>query len=95
MRGSGNCGETGQRLARRRVDAMAAYDRLPAELRGWLQEAALPWSPDSALRAWRRALLRSYGNRRRALEMMSEIEAQKLAQEAEPARQGRVTQQPG
>ena len=31
--------------ARRRTqDPMAAYDRLPPELRGWLAQAALPWS---------------------------------------------------
>ena len=34
---------------------MAAYDRLPADLRAWLAQAALPWSPASALRIWRRA----------------------------------------
>lgn len=90
MRGSGNCGETGQRLSRRRADAMAAYDRLPADLRAWLQEAALPWSPDSALRAWRRALLASYGNRRKALDRMSELEARKLAEEGQTGPQGRI-----
>jgi hypothetical protein len=34
---------------------MAAYDRLPPPLRAWLATAALPWSPQSALRIWRRA----------------------------------------
>jgi hypothetical protein len=34
---------------------MAAYDRLPEPLRAWLSQAALPWSPQSALRIWRRA----------------------------------------
>lgn len=43
---------------RRRVsiDPMARFDRLPPELRLWLHEAALPWSPESALRLWRKAL---------------------------------------
>ena len=45
------------RLPRRRVAApMCAFDRLPPELRAWLHEAALPWSAQSALRLWRRAL---------------------------------------
>lgn len=39
-----------------RPDAMARYDRLPAELRLWLAGAALPWSASSALRLWQRAL---------------------------------------
>ncbi|MFV0243954.1 MAG: DUF6525 family protein [Qingshengfaniella sp.] len=42
---------------RRRVsDPMAAYDRLPMDLRLWLAQAALPWSARSALNVWRRAL---------------------------------------
>lgn len=35
---------------------MRAFDRLPPELRMWLAEAALPWSPQSALKLWRRYL---------------------------------------
>jgi hypothetical protein len=31
---------------------MAAYDGLPAPLRQWLSEAALPWSPASVRRIW-------------------------------------------
>ena len=34
---------------------MARYDRLPHELRQWLSTAALPWSPQSALKVWTRA----------------------------------------
>lgn len=41
---------------RRRAAPMLRFDRLPPELRLWLAQAALPWSPDSALRLWRRAL---------------------------------------
>lgn len=39
---------------RRGPRPMARYDRLPAELRLWLADAALPWSPVSALKLWRR-----------------------------------------
>ncbi len=31
---------------------MSAYDSLPAPLRLWMSEAALPWSPASARRLW-------------------------------------------
>ncbi len=41
---------------RRTVAPMQAFDRAPPELRAWLREAALPWSTQSALRLWRRAL---------------------------------------
>jgi hypothetical protein len=34
---------------------MAAFDRLPPELRRWLHDAALPWSPRSAARIYARA----------------------------------------
>lgn len=34
---------------------MAAFDRLPPELRRWLHEAALPWSPRSVARLYARA----------------------------------------
>ena len=55
---SGNLGET--RLARRRArsDPMRAFDALPAPLRRWLAEAALPWSPASCRRIWQRARAR-------------------------------------
>ena len=43
-------------LRRRRTAPMGHYDSLPAELRHWLARAALPWSPASALRLWRRAM---------------------------------------
>jgi len=35
---------------------MAAYDALPAPLRNWLSQAALPWSPASARRIWSKSL---------------------------------------
>ena len=51
----GNLG--GTRLAKRRAgrDSMAEYDALPSELRSWIAEAAMPWSPRSCLKIWRRA----------------------------------------
>ncbi|MFC3838807.1 DUF6525 family protein [Paracoccus rhizosphaerae] len=43
-----------QPLRRRAGDQMAAYDALPAPLRLWLSQAALPWSRASCLRPWRK-----------------------------------------
>ena len=33
---------------------MQAYDALPQQLRQWLAQACLPWSPTSALKIWNR-----------------------------------------
>ncbi|MBF9041993.1 hypothetical protein HKCCE4037_01530 [Rhodobacterales bacterium HKCCE4037] len=52
---TGNLGETGLRRRRRAADPMEAFDALPQPLRGWLCEAALPWSPASARRIWGKA----------------------------------------
>jgi hypothetical protein len=61
---------------------MAAYDGLPPALRRWLAEAKLPWSPASARRAWRKAMWRSLGRERAALEFMDRLEEARLAQDA-------------
>ncbi|WP_299847647.1 DUF6525 family protein [uncultured Roseovarius sp.] len=53
---SANLGQSSLRRKRRSADPMAAYDGLPAPLRRWLSEAALPWSPSSARRIWSRSL---------------------------------------
>lgn len=54
-RRSGNLGQVAQRLRHRAGDPMAAYDALPPVLRQWLSQAALPWSPASCLRLWKKA----------------------------------------
>ena len=61
---------------------MAAYDRLPPALRRWLAGAALPWSPSSARRAWRRAMWKALGRERVALTIMDALEAERLARDA-------------
>ncbi|MFK7875587.1 MAG: DUF6525 family protein [Paracoccaceae bacterium] len=50
-----NLGATSLRRKRRPGDPMQSYDALPAPLRNWLSQAALPWSPASAQRIWDRA----------------------------------------
>lgn len=67
---------------RRRVAPMAAYDRLPPELRRWLAQAALPWSPQSVARLWSRALREAGGDRHQAQARLDRAEAQRLAQDA-------------
>lgn len=62
-------------------DAMRCYDRLPPELRAWLAQAALPWSPDSARRLWRRAIEEA-GCRAGALARLEAVEARLLARDA-------------
>ena len=62
-------------------NAMADYDRCPPALRRWLADAKLQWSPSSARRAWRKALLRSWGRERKALEIMDRLEAERLARD--------------
>lgn len=73
---------TGLGLSKARRDNMAAYDALPAPLRAWLSEARLPWSPASARRAWRRAMIRNLGRTKAALAEMDRLEEKRLAEDA-------------
>jgi hypothetical protein len=68
-------------LGRSGDNPLAEYDALPAPLRRWLAEAAMPWSPRSALRIWRRVLRRSGGDVAKAQAEMSRIEAERLAED--------------
>lgn len=67
---------------RRRPCPIEEYDRLPPELRSWLAQAALPWSPHSALRLWRKYLRESAGNTSAARQRLDMIEARMLAKDA-------------
>lgn len=71
-------GQSSLKRRSRAGDPMASYDRLPAELRHWLASAALPWSPRSALRAWRAALARAGGDPDAARARLSATEARQL-----------------
>lgn len=80
-RHNGNLGATAQRPRSRSRDPMAAYDALPEPLRLWLAGAALPWSPASVLRLWRR--LRAGGaTPAQALAALDRAEAMALRREA-------------
>ena len=76
---AGNRGATDLPLRRRQGDPMREFDRLPRPLRRWLSEAALPWSPRSAARAWRRALSDSGGDPTLALQRLDQAQARTLA----------------
>jgi hypothetical protein len=72
---------SGFRLRRREGPAMRDFDRLPAALRHWLHQAALPWSPASARRAWARALSDCGGSEVAALARLTQIEQARLRSE--------------
>nr|WP_299859700.1 DUF6525 family protein [uncultured Roseobacter sp.] len=75
-----NLGQSSLRRHRRARDPMAAFDGLPAPLRQWLSQAALPWSPTSAQRIWSRS--RSKGlSLEDTLVSLSRAEARMLARD--------------
>jgi hypothetical protein len=65
---------------------MQTYDALPAPLRRWLSEAALPWSPASAHRLWKKASARGLSTQD-ALDTLARAEAQTLARDRCATRQ--------
>jgi len=64
-------------------DPMATYDRLPADLRAWLAQAALPWSPHSACRVWRSALRKFANDTSAAKAYLNQLEQNMLSRDAE------------
>ena len=75
-----NLGETSLRRKRAANDPMYDYDRLPPELRHWLAQAALPWSPTSAYRIWQRARKQGYDSDA-ILNKLAQAEAKTLTRE--------------
>ena len=75
-----NLGTTSLRRKRRSDDPMRSYDALPAPLRNWLSQAALPWSPASARRLWRRARAKGLGPQD-AMDVLVRAEARTLARD--------------
>lgn len=70
------------RRKRRKTDPMADYDRLPPDLRAWLAQAVLPWSPRSALRVWRRAIKTCGDDVVAVTSYLSQLEVKRLGQDA-------------
>lgn len=77
---AGNLGETPLRRRRRSGNPMQLYDRLPPDLRRWMAQAALPWSPASCLALWQRAIAEG-GSTEAALARLHRAEAATLARE--------------
>ncbi|MEL6549436.1 MAG: DUF6525 family protein [Pseudomonadota bacterium] len=82
-----NLGQTRIRRRKRAGDPMQCYDALPAPVRSWLAQAALPWSPISAQRIWERACARGLGELE-ALAALTAAEARLLEKDG-PALSGR------
>jgi hypothetical protein len=80
-----NLGSTRIKRKKRREDPMAAYDRLPKELRLWMQRAALPWSPASCRRVWHKTKARG-DSLEQALASLDRAEAATLARDKPPHR---------
>ncbi|MEL6643443.1 MAG: DUF6525 family protein [Pseudomonadota bacterium] len=76
-----NLGQTRLRKRRRNGDPMREFDQLPAVLRGWLAEAALPWRPRSVLRAYNRALAQC-GEEAQALAELDRLQTARLETDA-------------
>ncbi|MBY5972366.1 hypothetical protein KUV28_08420 [Ferrimonas balearica] len=72
---------TGLARRRRAADPMAEFDQLPPVLRGWLAEAALPWSARSVRRVYTRALAENGGDEAAALARLSAVEQQRLTRD--------------
>lgn len=77
-----NLGTTRLKTRRRRRDPMRQFDALPAPLRQWMAQAALPWSPESCQRIWSEATARG-DTTREALARLSRAEARLLAREGQ------------
>ncbi len=60
-RQASNRGATSLRKRRRNEDPMQAFDVLPAPVRAWLSQAALPWSPASCRKIVQQAQARGEG----------------------------------
>jgi hypothetical protein len=65
----------------RRTNPMRDHDALPAPLRAWAAQAALPWSARSLRRAWEKSLAAT-GCPKAALHRLAAAEAATLAREA-------------
>ncbi|MEM9318170.1 MAG: DUF6525 family protein [Pseudomonadota bacterium] len=84
---NGNLGASTLPRKRRRSDPMTAFDQLPAPLRHWLSEAALPWSPRSALRIWSKSEARGLSPQE-TLDLLCQAEERTLARDKTTARPG-------
>ncbi|KAB7613898.1 hypothetical protein F9L33_11095 [Amylibacter sp. SFDW26] len=81
-----NLGTTGLPKTRRSHDPMRSYDALPVELRRWLMDACLPWSPNSCLKIWRKARIAG-ASPSEVMTKLSKIERAMLARDPNSTQQ--------
>ena len=67
-------------------DRMGEFDRLPPQLRSWLRDACLPWSPSSVKRVYLKAL-KSTGDYSSALLTLDTMQSRQLTKERLNGRQ--------
>ena len=77
-----NLGKTKLPIRHRRTVSLRDFERLPRQLRDWLGNAILPWSPQSMLRAYHRAFSNT-GNIDTALSELERIQERQLAKDAQ------------
>ena len=75
-----NLGKTKLPMRHRRSDSLKDFDRLPRQLREWLRNAILPWSPKSVRRVYHRAFSNT-GNIDTALAELERIQERQLAKD--------------
>ena len=78
---SRNLGATTLKRRRRPSNMMSEFDRLPAELRGWVATAMLPWRPQSVRRAYDKALKHTQ-DRSKALEELDRLQQRRMTHDA-------------
>lgn len=79
-----NLGECSLRRKRRSGDPMEAFDGLPQQVRRWVAQAALPWSPTSVRRIWLRSRAKGLSDDE-ALLSLAQAEARTLARDRQSA----------
>lgn len=75
-----NLGQCSLRRKRRVGDPMEAFDGLPAPVRRWVAQAALPWSPTSVRRIWSKSRAKGLSDAE-ALLSLAQAEARTLARD--------------
>ncbi len=75
-----NLGQCSLRRKRRPANPMDTFDGLPAPVRQWVAEAALPWSPTSVRRIWSKSRAKGLSDDE-ALRALTQAEAQTLARD--------------
>lgn len=75
-----NLGQCSLRRKRRSGDPMQTFDSLPAPVRQWVAQAALPWSPTSVRRIWSKCRAKGLSDAEAVLSL-TQAEARTLARD--------------